>query len=90
MRASPALKRTRRVFVFGGVSAPGMYPLTPDLTIVEVLARGGLITNHRDGSRGRHQPEVTTATAGLGYTHRSQLTARFLGCESAWGVELIG
>jgi len=35
------VERTRRVFVFGGVSAPGMYPLAPDMTIVEVLARAG-------------------------------------------------
>jgi polysaccharide export outer membrane protein len=35
------VERTRRVFVFGGVSAPGMYPLTPDMTIVELLARAG-------------------------------------------------
>jgi len=35
------VERTKRVFVFGGVSAPGMYPLTPDMTIVELLARAG-------------------------------------------------
>jgi polysaccharide export outer membrane protein len=35
------IERTRRVFVFGGVSAPGMYPLTADMTIVELLARAG-------------------------------------------------
>ena len=35
------IERTRRVFVFGGVAAPGMYPLAPDMTIVEVLARAG-------------------------------------------------
>jgi polysaccharide biosynthesis/export protein len=35
------VERTRRVFVFGGVNAPGMYPLTADMTIVELLARAG-------------------------------------------------
>jgi polysaccharide biosynthesis/export protein len=35
------VERIRRVFVFGGVAAPGMYPLTPDMTIVELLARAG-------------------------------------------------
>lgn len=35
------LERSQRVFVFGGVTAPGMYPLTPDTTIVEILARAG-------------------------------------------------
>jgi polysaccharide export outer membrane protein len=35
------VERSKRVFVFGGVSAPGMYPLTSDMTIVELLARAG-------------------------------------------------
>jgi polysaccharide biosynthesis/export protein len=35
------LERNRRVFVFGGVSAPGMYQLTDNMTLVEILARAG-------------------------------------------------
>jgi len=39
-----------------------------------------------------HQRAATAVrrTTALGYTHRSQLTARFLGCESVWRVELVG
>lgn len=37
------VERTSRVFVFGGVSAPGMYPLTPNMTLIEVLARAGYL-----------------------------------------------
>lgn len=35
------LERQRRVFVFGGVSAPGMYQLTENMTLIELLARAG-------------------------------------------------
>lgn len=35
------VERTRRVFVFGGVTAPGMYQLTEHMTLIEVLARAG-------------------------------------------------
>lgn len=35
------VERTRRVFVFGGVNAPGMYQLTDSTTLVEILARAG-------------------------------------------------
>jgi polysaccharide export outer membrane protein len=35
------VERSKRVFVFGGVNAPGMYPLTTDMTIVELLSRAG-------------------------------------------------
>jgi len=34
-------ERTRRVFVFGGVNAPGMYQMTEQMTLMEVLARSG-------------------------------------------------
>jgi polysaccharide export outer membrane protein len=37
------VERTKRVFVFGGVTAPGMYPLSESMTLVEVLARAGYI-----------------------------------------------
>jgi polysaccharide biosynthesis/export protein len=35
------LDRTGRVFVFGGVSSPGMYQLTERMTLIELLARAG-------------------------------------------------
>lgn len=35
------VERTRRVFVFGGVGTPGMYQLTANMTLVELLARVG-------------------------------------------------
>ena len=35
------LERPKRVFVFGGVTAPGMYQLTSNMTLLEVLARAG-------------------------------------------------
>jgi polysaccharide export outer membrane protein len=35
------VERRRRVFVFGGVGAPGMYELTETTTLIEVLARSG-------------------------------------------------
>ena len=37
------VERTSRVFVFGGVSAPGMYPLTPNMTIMEAVSRAGYL-----------------------------------------------
>lgn len=33
--------RGRRIFIFGNVSAPGIYPLTEGQTLLEVLARAG-------------------------------------------------
>jgi polysaccharide biosynthesis/export protein len=33
--------RGRRVFVFGGVNAPGMYPLPDGATLIEILAKAG-------------------------------------------------
>ena len=35
------VERTKRVFVFGGVAAPGMYQLTDNMTLIELLARAG-------------------------------------------------
>jgi len=35
------VERTERVFVFGEVASPGMYPLREHLTLLEVLARAG-------------------------------------------------
>lgn len=35
------VERTKRVFVFGGVSSPGMYQLTANMTLIELLARAG-------------------------------------------------
>jgi polysaccharide export outer membrane protein len=37
------IERTRRVFVFGGVSTPGMYQMTENMTLMEVLARSGYV-----------------------------------------------
>jgi polysaccharide export outer membrane protein len=36
-----SVERQRHVFVFGGVTAPGMYQLTDEMTLIEVLARAG-------------------------------------------------
>lgn len=35
------IERARRVFVFGGVSSPGIYQLTDNMTLIELLARAG-------------------------------------------------
>lgn len=35
------VERTLRVFLFGGVGAPGMYELTANMTLIELLARAG-------------------------------------------------
>jgi polysaccharide export outer membrane protein len=35
------VERTKRVFVFGGVSSPGTYQMTERMTLLEVLARAG-------------------------------------------------
>lgn len=35
------VERSRRVFVFGGVTSPGMYQLTEHMTLIELLARAG-------------------------------------------------
>lgn len=35
------VERAMRVFVFGGVTNPGMYPLSRSMTLMEVLARAG-------------------------------------------------
>lgn len=36
-----AVERPRRVFVFGGVATPGMYPLSDNMTLMELLAKTG-------------------------------------------------
>ena len=40
-RVSVTVERTKRVFVFGGVASPGMYQLTENMTLIELLARVG-------------------------------------------------
>lgn len=40
-QVSVDVERVRRIFVFGGVGAPGMYQLTERMTLIEVLARAG-------------------------------------------------
>lgn len=38
------VKRPKQVFVFGGVANPGMYPLTNNMTLLEVLVRAGYMS----------------------------------------------
>lgn len=40
-QVSVDIERTKRVFVFGGVTSPGMYQLTDHMTLIELLARAG-------------------------------------------------
>jgi polysaccharide export outer membrane protein len=40
-QVSIEVDRPRRVFVFGGVNAPGTYPLAGDMTVMELLTRAG-------------------------------------------------
>lgn len=40
-RVTIQLERTRRVFIFGGVGAPGTYELTENMTLIEALALAG-------------------------------------------------
>ena len=40
-QVSVDIERTMRVFVFGGVRAPGMYELTENMTLIELLANAG-------------------------------------------------
>ena len=35
------VERPKRVFVFGGVATPGMYPLSDNMTLIELLAKTG-------------------------------------------------
>ena len=42
--------RSQRVFVVGEVRTPGTYPLTGDMTLIEVLARAGSTTDNAGGS----------------------------------------
>lgn len=41
--------RSQRVFVVGEVKSPGTYPLTGDMTLIEVLARAGSTTLYAGG-----------------------------------------
>jgi len=40
-QVSVDIDRARRIFVFGGVNAPGMYQLTEHMSLIELLARSG-------------------------------------------------
>ena len=40
-KISVDVERRMRVFVFGGVGSPGMYELTANMTLIELLARAG-------------------------------------------------
>jgi len=58
------IERVKRVFVFGGVTQPGMYPLTPSMTLMEVLARAGyqgaseaIIVRSKNGSTAPALPD---------------------------------
>jgi polysaccharide export outer membrane protein len=41
--------RSQRVFVMGEVHTPGTYPITGDMTLIEVLARAGYTTTNANG-----------------------------------------
>jgi len=41
--------RSQRVFVMGEVHTPGTYPITGDMTLIEVLARAGYTTTNASG-----------------------------------------
>jgi len=47
---------------------------------------GAIAASHEAGAA----VTVAEAVAALGYMHRFQLAARFLGCDSVWAVELGG
>jgi polysaccharide export outer membrane protein len=58
------IERAKRVFVFGGVQNPGMYPLSPSMTLMEVLARAGyqgaseaIIVRSKNGSAAPALPD---------------------------------
>lgn len=58
------IERTMRVFVFGGVTNPGMYPLSRSMTLMEVLARAGyqgasevIIVRAKDGATAPALPD---------------------------------
>jgi polysaccharide export outer membrane protein len=62
------IERAMRVFVFGGVTAPGMYPLTKSMTLMEVLARAGyqgaseaIIVRSKDGGVSPAMPDQKDA-----------------------------
>ena len=40
-----------RYFIFGEVGAPGVYTVTPDLTILDAIAQAGAYTSTADGSK---------------------------------------
>jgi polysaccharide export outer membrane protein len=56
--------RSRRVFVVGEVRTPGPYPIASDMTLIEVLARAGSITEHAAGEALIVRPTDGSATGG--------------------------
>jgi polysaccharide export outer membrane protein len=60
--------RSQRVFVVGAVKAPGTYPLTGDMSLIEVLAKAGSTTDAAGDEvmliRGHGQTSATLPDAG--------------------------
>ena len=56
--------RSQRVFVVGEVRNPGTYPLTGDMTLIEVLARAGSTTISASGEAVIVRPPTGNTTSG--------------------------
>jgi polysaccharide export outer membrane protein len=56
--------RSQRVFVVGEVRSPGSYPLTGDMTLIEVLARAGSTTTSASGEAVIVRPPTGNTTSG--------------------------
>ncbi len=51
MRVLSTATGSSRYFIFGEVNAPGVYTVTPDLTILDAIAQAGAYTEQADGKR---------------------------------------
>ena len=51
VRVLSAATGSSRYFIFGEVSAPGVYTVTPDLTILDAIAQAGAYSPQADGKR---------------------------------------
>ncbi len=56
--------RSQRVFVVGEVKLPGTYPVTGDMTLIEVLSKAGSTTMYASGEAIIVRPPVGKATTG--------------------------
>ena len=67
-RIQVKVERTKRVFVFGGVTSPGMYQLTEHTTLIEILARAGyggaceVVIVRNQGAAPPASPDMSAAT----------------------------